>query len=183
MYDIVKLKQGSAEWLRWRRGGFGASDIPVLAGENPWKKTDTLLREKAGHGGDFQNDAMRRGTQLEPEARRAFIERTNLSVAPICLQHSKYPWARASLDGLTDDGSAAVEIKCGKAAYREASAGKIPRYYKGQIQHIMFIADLPSIYYWCYLPGLRPVLIKAHRDDSYIERIIQLGEQYKRHLS
>ena len=36
-YSIVDLIQGSAEWLRWRRTGFGSSDIPTIMGENQYQ--------------------------------------------------------------------------------------------------------------------------------------------------
>ena len=45
-YIEVNLSQGTPEWRKWRKGGFGASDIPVLMGENRWKSVNTLINEK-----------------------------------------------------------------------------------------------------------------------------------------
>src|SRR5581483_972237 len=36
-YTIVDLRQGTQEWLGWRNQGIGASDAPIIMGENPWK--------------------------------------------------------------------------------------------------------------------------------------------------
>lgn len=166
-YKEIELDQGTSEWKQWRLGGFGASDVPVLMGENPWKSIETLLKEKEGYGGDYQNSAMRRGKMLEPEARKEYCRKFGLSVAPICLQHKDYFWARASLDGMSGNRKNVVEIKCGESAYRRAQRGEIPKYYYGQLQHILFVTGLDMIDYWCYLPNRDGVLLHAKRDDPY----------------
>ncbi len=181
-YKEVKLKQGTPKWKKWRLGGFGASDIPVLMGENPWKSIKRLLDEKNGKGNDFQNADMRRGTLLEPEARRKYSREVGFAVYPICLQHKDYPWARASLDGISKDRTKVVEIKCGESAYRYAKNGEIPTYYYGQLQHILFVTGLEVIDYWCYLPDRPGVLLEMERDDVYIEEIIEKGGEFKIHL-
>ncbi len=181
-YIEVNLRQGTTEWKKWRNGGFGASDIPVLMGENPWKSKHTLLEEKRGNGGDFQNEAMRRGQMLEPEARQKYVEQVGIEFHPICIQHTKYFWARASLDGISNDRQYVVEIKCGESAYRKATCGEVPEYYHGQLQYILFITGLELIDYWCYLPGKEGVLIEVKRNDNYITDVIEMCENYKAHL-
>jgi putative phage-type endonuclease len=181
-YEEIKLEQGTSEWKQWRLGGFGASDIPTLMEENPWKSIQTLLNEKAGDGGDYQNSAMRRGTMLEPEARREYCKNVGFNVGPICLQHKDYFWARASLDGISSDAKSVVEIKCGDSAYRKAQHGEIPKYYYGQLQHILFITGLDVIDYWCYIRERDGVLLQVERDGSYISDVIRKGEEFKEYL-
>jgi len=163
-------------------GGFGASDIPVLMGENPWKSIKKLLKEKDGYGGNYKNRAMQRGTMLEPEARREYSKKVGFDVNPVCLQHKEYFWARASLDGISSNRKNVVEIKCGESAYRKSQKGIVPKYYYGQLQHILFITGLHLIDYWCYLPGREGRLIQVQRDDIYISNVIQKGEAFKKHL-
>ena len=181
-YKEVNLKQGTLQWKQWRLGGFGASDIPVLMGENPWKSIDELLKEKAGHGRDFQNSAMRRGTILEPEARREYCKKVGFNVSSLCLQHKDYFWAKASLDGISSNRKNVVEIKCGESVYRKAQYSEVPRYYYGQLQHILFVTGLDMIDYWCYLPERGGILIQVERDNAYISELIRKGEEFKKHL-
>ncbi len=182
LYREIRLEQGTLEWKRWRLGGFGASDAPVLMKQNPWKSIDALLDEKAGKGGDYESEAMRQGKMLEAAARDAYCSKKGIQVKSACLQHRKYSWARASLDGISNDGKTIVEIKCGERAYDLALSGEIPRYYHGQLQHIMFITGLNMIDYWCWRPGNQGVLFKMRRHEKYIKVLIEQGEKYKIHL-
>jgi putative phage-type endonuclease len=172
---LVQLTQGTAEWLEWRNKGIGASDAPTVMGENPWKTITELLIEKRGRARRSEGSAaMARGTALEPEARQAYISQTGKWVEPACLQSGAYEWLRASVDGITPELDAVVEIKCGESVYRNTSAyGRVPDHYYGQLQHILAVTGLPSIDFWCYLPGRPAVLVPVERDDSYIGRLLE----------
>lgn len=173
-FTIVELEQGTREWLEWRHKGVGASDAPTIMGENPWKNAAALLLEKCGPPGDpVQNEAMARGTRLEPEARRRYIAKTGNDVRPACLQSARYAWLRASVDGIAANGRAIVEIKCGESVYRNTAQSRcVPDYYYGQLQHILAVTGLASLDFWCYLPGRPELLVPVARDDKYIKRLI-----------
>jgi len=173
-YTIVNLKQGTKEWLEWRSQGIGASDAPTIMGENPWKTAAYLLQEKCGETNtDFKNRAMERGIELEPEARKSYETKVGIRVNPACLQSAKHEWQRASVDGLAANGSAVVEIKCGESVYRKASTSRtVPDYYYGQLQHILAVTNLPSIDFYCYLPGRPGVHLLIPRHDRYIKRLL-----------
>lgn len=173
-YTVVNLEQGTTEWLEWRGNGIGASDAPAIMGENPWKSSARLLAEKLGTVEKFAgNAAMARGSALEPEARKRYEALRGISVAPVCLQSNQHEWQRASLDGLSPDGSAVVEIKCGDSVYRKtASTRQVPRYYVGQLQHILAVTGLPHIDFFCWLPKLPEIYLRIERDKNYITRLI-----------
>ncbi len=172
-YTIVDLQQGTPAWLEWRNQGIGASDAPTIMGENPWKNPSQLLQEKCGTKKTGSNEAMNRGSDLEPEARRLYEIKVGVQVVPVCLQSTGIEWLRASLDGLAVDGSAVVEIKCGESVYRKSSTSrKVPGYYFGQLQHILAVTNLPSIDFWCYLPSRPEVHLNVGRDENYISRLI-----------
>jgi putative phage-type endonuclease len=174
-YTIADLQQGTPEWRVWRSQGIGASDAPTIMGENPWKSPAQLLNEKCEKRSEAPNAAMARGTELEPEARKSYERRSGIGVVPACLQSSKHEWLRASVDGLALNGKTVIEIKCGESVYRKSSmARKVPDYYVGQLQHILAVTDLPSIDFWCYLPGRPEVLLRVARDDGYIQRLIHV---------
>ncbi len=178
-YIVVDLEQGTREWRNWRKNGIGASDAPVIMGENPWKSSKKLLEEKLSTvDRDYQNAAMARGAALEPEARRRFEEMSKIKVQPVCLQSKKYDWLRASVDGLALDGSAVVEIKCGESVYKKASTKQIPTYYMGQLQHILAVTGLSRIDFFCYLPGRPEIALLVYRNDSYIKRLLAAEKEF-----
>lgn len=174
-YVIVELEQGTLEWLKWRHQGIGASDAPAIMKENPWKSRADVFSEKCSPPrGSSQNEAMSRGSQLEPEARERYMAKSGKIVKPACLQSCRFEWLRASVDGLSISGDSVVEIKCGDSVYRKASSFRcVPDYYYGQLQHILAVTNLPVIDFWCYLPGRPEVLIPVARDEVYIERLLE----------
>lgn len=173
-FTTVDLEQGTREWLEWRHNGIGASDASTIMGQNRFSSAAALLKEKRDPVRDsFQNEAMALGRRLEPEARKRYIAETGKDVRPVCLQSTRYDWLRASLDGLTVDHDAVVEIKCGRSAYwSTARSGSVPTYYYGQLQHIMAITGLDSLDFWCYWPDNPEILLPVERDDDYIEVLL-----------
>ena len=179
-YTIVQLTQGTPEWLEWRHQGIGASDAPVIMGENPWKWADQLRLEKQRPPrGTEQNEAMATGTALEPLARAHYCQTTGIRVEPACLQSIEHDWLRASVDGITVDGRRVVEIKCGESVYRKtASSRRPPDYYFGQLQHILAVTGLPVIDFLCFLPPKPPLLLEVKRDDAYIQRMLTAEKEF-----
>ena len=173
-YKTVNLQQGSIAWLAWRHQGIGASEAPTVMGENPWQSPVDLLRAKRGPAPepdthDRISAAMQFGTDMEPVARRAYERATGHKVTPACLQSSRYTWLRASLDGISADGRRAVEIKCGKGVYHHTARTRtVPRYYYGQLQHIMAVTRLESVDFWAWLPDQTPIGLTVPRDPDYI---------------
>jgi putative phage-type endonuclease len=174
-FTLINFEQGTDDWRNWRHNGIGASDAATIMGENPFKTAIQLLKEKQKTSPDFhENEAMARGTALEPEARKQYIARTGRTVRAACLQSKRYEWLRASLDGLGIGNDAVVEIKCGQSAYRKTvQTGRVPNYYYGQLQHILAVTGFGSVDFWCYWPGCRELLVPVARDEVYIERLLK----------
>ena len=183
-YRRVELLQGSDKWLAWRRNGIGASDAPAIMSENPFKSRSRLINEKVNNPKVRLNDKMKEGTALEPEARKSFENQLGVDVAPVCLESTKFPWLKASLDGLSADGLVAVEIKCGESAYQHVDKyGTVPRYYYGQVQHILAITGLSIIHFWNYRRQRRPLRLAVKRDHEYIFRLLSAEEEFWNELS
>ena len=105
--------QGSKEWLDWRRGGIGASDIAVIMGTSRFKTPLTLWNEKCGFAlEEPPNAAMMHGIKNEDRAREWLNEKMGLKLQPLCVEDDEISYFRASLDGYDHNTRTLVEIKC-----------------------------------------------------------------------
>ncbi len=175
MPRIERLHQNTPEWHRWRMQGIGASDAPVIMGETPFKTPRTLWSMKTGRmQEDPAGPAARRGRELERFARRQYERRTGTQMEPLCLVHEEFEWMRASLDGLSFDGSTLLEIKCPLSLRDRTSAqeGRIPSQYHAQLQHQLEVAGAERVHYWSF-HGTDGILIEILPDREYAKRLVE----------
>jgi putative phage-type endonuclease len=131
------VEQGSGDWLTWRRGGLGSSDIPIIMGVSPWRTPHQLWQEKTKkiEAKQFSNFAIERGNRLEPKARAMFELLMDESFPPFVAEHPEFPQFRVSLDGWSEGLSAILEIKCpGEADHTKAKNGEVPEKYIWQVE-------------------------------------------------
>ena len=183
MPRIERLHQNTPDWHRWRLEGIGASDAPVIMGEGIFKtpkqlwsiKTKRATEQAAGW-------AARRGRELERSARRAYERQFETQMEPLCLVHESLDWMRASLDGLSFDGSIVLEIKCPlNLRDRNAAAqGRVPTHYYGQLQHQLEVSGAEQAHYWSF-DGRAGCLVKIRPDREYLKRLVDAeGEFWRR---
>lgn len=184
-YLLKSLEQGSSEWLKWRRGVIGASDAPTIMGENPWSSSSYLMKDKMGLNPPFNgNDATREGQRLEVIARRALIAESGMKLNPVVIQDSNIPHIAASLDAISEDFQHLFEIKCGQKTYEHVSRAKeVPKYYFGQLQHMLMITQLPVLYFSCYRPDLPMLTLQVFPDTPYIKRLRIAEDKFARELT
>lgn len=148
---VVNLNQRSPEWLAWRSHGITASDAAVVLGLSPHKTVWRLWAEKTGYAlaEDLsRNPNVIRGVQFEDEARRAYEDKHDELLLPVCAESASNPLIRASLDGLDSQGRP-VELKCPalstwdevKVKGHEAEAYKL---YYPQVQHQLMVTGAPD---------------------------------------
>lgn len=171
--------QGTQEWHDLRQKHIGASDAPVIMGVSPWKNTYQLWEEKVGQKCEKKSTPwINRGIELEPIARQAYIDHTGIKVTPQVKFHAGYEWMMASLDGLSEDQSIAVEIKCpGPKDHEQASQGKIPEKYYPQLQHQLAVIDANMLHYFSY-DHSSFYLIEVNRDQEYIDKMIEEEKKF-----
>jgi len=176
----VDVTQGSEKWLALRRTKVSATDTSSILGLNPYRSMIECFWEKTGLSEVIVNDAMRRGSELEPLARQMFIDQIKIDVKPAVFISDKYPWMMCSLDGLSNDHQIAVEIKCGSSAYKTALQGNIPVYYKIQMYHQMIVMDIDTMFYqaWDGKEDHEPIIIQVDLDHSYISKIISETKKF-----
>lgn len=154
---IIDLVQGSQEWLEWRRGGIGGSDIPAILGISPYKDAtpESVRLSKRGQEPAL-NFQMMRGTRLEPKVRNLIGYRHGRIYEPICIEHEEHPWARASLDGLDPAKISMIEIKCPNyLIHDQILCGFVPEYFLVQCQWQMFVAGMVSCTFVSFNDGKR----------------------------
>ena len=175
MPRIERLHQNTPEWHRWRMQGIGASDAPVIMGETAFKTPRTLWSIKTGRMQEGSaGPAARRGREMERFARHAYERQTGIQMEPLCLVHEEFEWRRASLDGLSFDGSTLVEIKCPLSLRDRASAqeGRIPSHYHAQLQHQLEVSGAEQAHYWSF-HGTDGILVEIRPDKEYAKRLVE----------
>lgn len=171
--------QQTAEWHEMRQEKIGASDAPIIMGVSPWKTPYQLWEEKVGLSkNNKQTEWMKRGLDLEEEARKVFERETGLIVFPTVMFHKEHEFMMASLDGITIEGKHAVEIKCpGKVDHFKAMSGEIPEKYYPQLQHQLEVTGLDMIYYLSYTKDTWRI-IEVQRDQTYIEKLLNEEKKF-----
>ena len=148
----IELEQGSQEWLSWRKTVITATDCSCILGNNPWTTAYKCWQRKLGLIEEQASSAaMERGKALEPEARAQFIERYGLNMIPVVVESAEFDFLGASLDGISDDGRALLEIKCGGTKLHQMALNQeIPQYYLDQIQHQLLVTGAERCFYYSY---------------------------------
>ncbi|MCP4325054.1 MAG: YqaJ viral recombinase family protein [Alteromonadales bacterium] len=182
MNIITELEQGSAEWHRLRLGKVTASRMSdVLSkgrGKAPSKTAETYMMELIAERltGEakpfFENDAMRWGTETEPQARSMYEVNNNfVSVDEVAfIEHSDF--VGVSPDGLIgEDGM--LEIKCPTTItqIKRALTYDYSEDYKAQIQMQLWVAQRE----WCDFVSFDP---RIDCDASFLQQRVYRDEEF-----
>lgn len=194
---ILDFPQGSADWLAARAGVITASrysdaraklsraskngkagDFAAKAIEYAW----TVAMERiAGQPVDhvFPTWQMKRGTELEPEARMAYEMKTGLLAGESGLLVTDDHKFGYSSDGLVGDPGL-IEIKCPANCQKIGTIWSDPEHatdeYIDQIQGGLWLTGRKWCDFIMYCPWLEPVgkelfIRRVYRDDDYIAEL------------
>ena len=177
-YTPILLEQRSEEWLDWRKGGIGASESSILMGSLPFEYEDILELYKKKVGLPIQDfimtEAIQHGIDMEDEALEKFCAVVGKQLSPKCFTHPEYSYIRASMDGVDDELTMGVEIKCPSTTkFYSAKKGIVLDYYYTQMQHQMACTGLEELHYWVYRQKDGGVLMKVKRNDEYIAELVR----------
>jgi len=179
MKIITEFDQLSEEWEQARLGSIGGSSIGTVVSSGTGRTT--LLYRFAGEilSGQkyesYSNDFMRRGIQLEPEARSYYAMLNDKYVWQVAMVKSDEPYKHESPDGLVgDDGK--IEIKCviPSTHVETIIKGKIPSQYRRQVQWGLHICEREWCDFISYCPEIvdKPIyIIRAKRDEKLIKEL------------
>ena len=168
------------QWLRLRRRGIGGSDAGAVMGVSPYRSILELWMDKTGQLAleETESEAAYWGKTLEPVVREEFAKRSGLSVQPVpfLLQHDKYTFMLANLDGMVDDpayGRCVFEAKTSSAYKAEEWENGIPESYYAQLQHYLAITGWNGAYIAALIGGNDFLYRFIPRDETCIQMLIQ----------
>jgi hypothetical protein len=181
-----EIEQGSEEWHKIRYGKIGGTLSKGL-----FIKTDTLLEdllselcEEFDLQDSYQNEAMIRGSELEPEARRALSSYLGIELLECgWLQSEENEYLGISPDGINKDETITAEIKCpaSKKHLSTIRANDIPSDNINQCLHYFLVNPKLEKHYFCsYRPEniYKPIFVKELTRDS----LVNLGTKAKPNL-
>ncbi len=186
MKIIESMEQGTQEWLELRLGKVTASKFSEVMtngrGDKPSataksymiKLVAEILRGQAMPF--FENDAMRWGTETEPQARAMYELRNDVDVKEVAFVELN-EFVGVSPDGLVgDDGL--LEIKCPNTETqikRFLDGVGLPKEYKAQVQGQLWVTGRK----WCDFVSFDPridveasyIQTRVYRDEEYIAKL------------
>jgi putative phage-type endonuclease len=168
------------EWLEWRRGGIGASEVAGIMGLSPWASPWSIWANKTGLTKDSDgSEAMEFGNMAEPMLKAYFEKRTGLIVhgEQTWCEHAEHAWMRCTVDGfvtkdLADKNLGTFEAKT--TSQPEWSDG-VPVHYQCQAQWQMAVTGTTRCYFGVlHLAFGRPTfrIYEFERDDRDIDQLI-----------
>jgi putative phage-type endonuclease len=181
--EIIKnIEQGSEEWFKMRLGVATASNFSKIVTSTGKLSTtlsayaldlasQSLLEEQEE---SYQNEAMRRGNELEPEAKQAYQEATFNSVEEVtfitCGDYGYSPDGLVSEDGL-------IEIKCPQANThtKYLCDNKLPTAYIQQVQGGLMVSGRKWCDFVSYHPSFKGdkklFIVRVERDEEFIKAL------------
>jgi putative phage-type endonuclease len=178
-------EQGSPEWLSERAGKVTASkiaDVMAKTKSGPSAMRTNYMADLVAERltgipkQGFTNDAMRWGTETEPQARAMYELETGLTVVETgFVAHPSIDGTGASPDGLVDE-TGLVEIKCPNTAthIETLRGGKIDRKYLLQMHWQMICTGRD----WCDFVSFDPRLpLEMQMHIQRVERDAELCEE------
>ena len=183
MNIIESIEQGSQEWHELRLGKITASRMAdVLSngkGKAPSKTAETYMMELLAEKltGEtkpfFENDAMRWGTETEPQARAMYELKSGYDVREAAfIEHNEF--IGVSPDGLVGDNGI-LEIKCPTTItqIKRALTDDYSKDYYTQIQCQLWVAERD----WCDFVSFDPrldveasyLLQRIYKDDAFVK--------------
>lgn len=172
------------KWLEYRQMGIGGSDAAAVCGISRWKSPVELWLEKTGQKPlEPSGEAAYWGTVMEPLIRDEFILRTGIKVmqVPAMLQHKRFSWMLANLDGIVSDpirGEGIFEAKTANAYASGEWEDSIPDEYALQVQHYMAVTGLQFVYIAALIGGNRFIWRLIERNDEVIHLLIQMEHRF-----
>ena len=181
------MEQRSQEWFALRAGKFTGSRFAMLMAKTksgPAASRRNLIallaieRMTGACVETYQNSAMLRGTELEPEAIEAYEDNQLVTVQGMAfITHAELDYVGVSPDGMVGDNGM-VEVKCPSAEAKHLDAllkGSHATEYKWQLQGQLWVAERDWVDAVSYDPRWpekhRIAVVRVERNDEMITEL------------
>lgn len=199
-FTIIECEQRSDAWFQARLGrvtGSRAGDLCATVktkGEEAAKRRDYRLQLTVERltgqcqEDQFVNADMRRGVELEPDARRAYESATgDLVLTSGFLSHNAL-LCGASLDGHLGDLDVLLEFKVPRPAthLRYLRSGGLPAEHKYQVLHNLFVSGAAAAEFVSYCPAFPEPLqlfrVRVERNQTEVDVYELILRQFLREI-
>jgi len=179
MEIIRDINQRDPEWFKLKNGRVSAShakDILSMTGATGSQKNYMLSLAGEVLGGEkdhFESHDMKRGTELESDAREQYEWKSGNKVEEVALIFKdKDKRVLCSPDGIMMDIGTGFEVKCPKmhTHVEYLLKKRVPPVYFPQVQSSMYVTGFDKWVFMSYYPGLDPLIITVKRDNEWIEK-------------
>lgn len=180
----VPLRQGTDEWLAYRRTGVSASDIPILLGLSPYRCEADLADEKLGNATVEQTLPMKVGLALEDLIAAEYEQATGRRLQRFrsILRHPDIEWAIASPDRRVIGEKRVVELKHTGSSSRFADG--LPQDVEAQVAWQLGVLGWPVADVAVLVGGrelLRPFEVAF--DAALFDNLVAVAADFRRRLA
>jgi len=185
-----ELPQGSNEWLEVRSHYGMASEAAAVMEQSPWMPSSPLqlYEVKTGKVKVVVTEAMQRGTEFEPVARKALEMMMLCSFEPVVVtcEIDGVPLG-ASLDGYNQSKSLIVEIKIPMKGEKSklweilTEGNDLPIQYHLQTQQQLLVTGAKELILWIYDINTHSAIKQQIKPDAAIQQ--EIFEAWKKYWS
>jgi putative phage-type endonuclease len=186
---LDKRKMTEADWQEYRskQAGIGGSEVSSILDINKYKSKFVLWTEKTGavEPEPVDNEFVEWGNALEPLIRKKFAEKNGFKVSKcnFVLQHDKFDWMIANIDGEVNDpnqkGKGVLEIKTTSEWNKgEWDGDHVPVAYMAQMQHYLAVTGYEYGYFAVLIGGNKYKQFFMPRDEVIIAQIIDAEKEF-----
>ena len=168
-------KQNTPEWLEWRRGTIGASDLPSLFGEGYRSEYELALEKRGMSEPDEQSWPMTWGHRVQRLGIEAYHDLTDKRVRNVNTTQvsTRWPHCSASLDGKVVREPRGVEIK-----WTSRRLDEPPRRWQLQALGQMAVCDLEAVDILKLSGYEAPRIWAVERDEALITDLMDTAEAW-----
>ncbi len=179
------------EWLDYRRGGIGGSDVSIIYGVSHFRTGRELYYDKLKikpYRDEEDKTWLQKemGHALEDLVAKVFEKKTGLKVFKVkkMFAHPLYPFMRADVDFFIEleDGSKGI-LECKTTNYNNKDAWadeKYPYQYELQVRHYMAVMNLDFAYLACLWGNSEADFAYRYieRDYDFEDEIIDMEQNF-----
>lgn len=188
--DIV---QGTPDWLMVRLGVPTASNFDAILSNGlkglPSKTRLTYMYKLIGEkltdepSAVYGNAHMERGHALEPEARELYTMLTGNECQQVGFI-ARGNYCGASPDSLIgSDGMLEIKTKLPHLHIPVLLSGIVPAEHVAQLQGQLWVAEREWVDFASYWPGLRPFVLRVHRDEQFISALASAVSEFHEQMA